>query len=123
MVKPCERSGGFPIPTTLHVLRKIIVVVARNRCSSSLISRVLQLEIHDSKHVTSAVVLILVLTYVKQRLNVDQKWIYELKNKCMHPGVNRVWLRREPLLLTFRRRANYEIKVLMTLFQISTVQN
>ena len=123
MVKRCERSGGFPIPTTLHVLRKIIVVVARNRCSSSLISRVLQLEIHDSKHVTSAVVLILVLTYVKQRLNVDQKWIYELKNKCMHPGVNRVWLRREPLLLTFRRRANYEIKVLMTLFQISTVQN
>ena len=71
----------------------------------------------------SSVVLILVLTYVKQRLNVDQKWIYELKNKCMHPGVNRVWLRREPLLFTFRRRANYEIKVLMTLFQISTVQN
>ena len=95
MAKPCKRSGGFPIPTSLHVvLRKIIVVVARNRCSSSLISRVLQLEIHDSKHVTSAVILILVLTYVKQGLNVDQKWIYELKNKCMHPRVNRVWLRR-----------------------------
>ena len=95
MAKPCERSGGFPIPTSLHVvLRKIIVVVARNRCSSSLISRALQLEIHDSKHVTSAVILILVLTYVKQGLNVDQKWIYELKNKCMHPRVNRVWLRR-----------------------------
>ena len=98
MAKPCERSGGFPIPTSLHVvLRKIIVVVARNRCSSSLISRVLQLEIHDSKHVTSAVILILVLTYVKQGLNVDQKrqkWIYELKNKCMHPRVNRVSLRR-----------------------------